>query len=243
VEAPRSAGLDGLARSVLATPRAIAGGIGLLRRSPVLLALVAVELFWGFGMVCFESLLPARLVEILGGTGPAAAIAGPAAAVAWLASAAGSSVMPWLARWLGTAPAAALMRIVQGAAVAGMGLFAGAAGVLAAYLACYAVHGASGAAHMTLLHRQAHGAVRATVVSLNSMVSQPAGALGFVVLTAIADAASISTAMYVGAVVLAVAAPLYLPAWRQSRARRAAGTRPDEEALGEDTSGTASAAV
>jgi hypothetical protein len=37
--------------------------------------------------------------------------------------------------------------------------------------------------------------VRATVVSLNSMVSQPAGAVGMIVLTAIADAASISTAL------------------------------------------------
>lgn len=63
--------------------------------------------------------------------------------------------------------------------------------------------------------------MRATVVSLNSMVSQPAGAVGMIVLTAIADAASISTALYVGAVVLAVAAPLYWPAWRQARRKKA----------------------
>jgi MFS family permease len=220
-ETPPSTGLRGLARSVLATPRAIAGGVGLLRRSRVLLALVGVELFWGFGMVCFESLLPARLVEIAGSTERAAAITGPAACAAWLASAAGSVVTPWLGRRLGTAPVAALMRILQGIAVAGMGLFAGVAGILAAYLASYAVHGASNAAHMTLLHRQVEGPVRATVVSLNSMVSQPAGAIGIIVLTAIADAASISTALYVGAVVLAVAAPLYLPAWRQARRKNA----------------------
>jgi hypothetical protein len=62
------------------------------------------------------------------------------------------------------------------------------------------------------------------------MVAQPAGALGIVVLTAIADAVSISTAMYVGAVVLAVAAPLYLPAWRQAAGRDAgrAGRRPGD---------------
>ncbi|HEU4422847.1 MAG TPA: MFS transporter [Pilimelia sp.] len=224
-EAPRSVGLRGVARSALATPRTIASGLGLLRRSPVLLALVAVELFWGFGMVCFEGLLPARLVEILGGTDQAAAVIGPATAAAWLASAAGAFAMPWLGRRLGIAPAAALMRLAQGAAVAGMGLFAGVTGILVAYLACYAVHGASSAAHMTLLHRQAEGPVRATVVSLNSMVSQPAGALGLVVLTAIADAASISTAMYVGAVVLAAAAPLYLPAWRQAATDSAAPRR------------------
>jgi hypothetical protein len=42
------------------------------------------------------------------------------------------------------------------------------------------------------------------------MVSQPAGALGLVVLTGIAASASTSLAMLVGAAVLAVAAPLYL---------------------------------
>ena len=91
-------------------------------------------------------------------------------------------------------------------------------GVIAAYIACNAVHGTSNAAHRILLHRQASGNVRATVVSLNSWVAQPAGAMGTIALTALADATSVSVAMYTGAVILAAAAPLYLPAWRQSRA-------------------------
>ena len=41
----------------------IGDGIGLLRASRVLLALVGVELFWGFSMVTFESLFPIRLVR------------------------------------------------------------------------------------------------------------------------------------------------------------------------------------
>ena len=41
-----------------------------------------------------------------------------------------------------------------------------------------------------------------------------------IVLTALADATSVSTAMFVGAVVLAVAAPLYLPAWREPASRK-----------------------
>jgi hypothetical protein len=49
------------------------------------------------------------------------------------------------------------------------------------------------------------------------MVSQPASALGLIALTAFADATSVAGAMYVGAVILAVAAPLYLPARRQTR--------------------------
>jgi hypothetical protein len=61
-----------------------------------------------------------------------------------------------------------------------------------------------------MLHRQVDGPYRASVLSLNSMVSQPAGALGLVLLTAIAARAGTTTAMLVGAAVLAVAAPLYL---------------------------------
>ena len=111
-----------------------------------------------------------------------------------------------------------------------MGLLAGPVGVLIAYLACYAVHGASNPLHMGLLHRQVDGPYRTSVISLNSMMAQPAGALGAVVLTALADATSVSTAMLVGAVVLAVAAPLYLPAWR---AGRTAG-RPRPSSTGAD---------
>jgi predicted MFS family arabinose efflux permease len=216
-ETPPAAGLRGVARSALATPRTIADGVGLLRRNRVLLALVAVELFWGFGMVCFESLMPVRLSEVVGGNEAAAAITGPVVAVAWIASAVGSAATPLLNRWLGVAGTAALTRVLQGLAVAGMGFFAGVVGIVAAYIACNTVHGTSNAAHMTLLHRQAEDRVRATVVSLNSWISQPAAAIGVIALTAFAQATSVSMAMYVGAIVLAVAAPLYLPAWRQSR--------------------------
>jgi hypothetical protein len=210
------------ARAARETPAAITGGFRLLRDNRVLLAIVAVELFWGFGMVTFESFTPLRLAEILGDTDQAAAITGPAASAAWLVSAAGAATVPWLGRRLGMAPAAALLRVLQGIAVAGIGLAAGVPGVIAAYLAAYLVHGASNPAHMTLLHRQVDGSLRATVSSLNSMAGLSAAAVGLVTLTALADATSLSTAMYVGGVVLAAAAPLYIPAWRQSRKREAA---------------------
>jgi MFS family permease len=221
VEQPRHTGLRAVARSTLDTPRTIAEGLRLLRHSPVLLALVCVELFWGFGMVTFEGLFPVRLADLLGGSEQAAVVTGPAMSAAWIASAAGAALTPWLGRRIGTAPTAAILRILQGLTVVGMGLLGGVVGVIIAYLACNAVHGSSNAAHMTLLHAQATSGVRATVVSLNSMFSQPAGALGAIALTALADATSVSTAMCVGAAVLAVAAPLYLPAWRQARAAAA----------------------
>ncbi|SCF26550.1 Predicted arabinose efflux permease, MFS family [Micromonospora viridifaciens] len=217
VETRPAQGAAALRASMVEAPRVVGQAIGLLRRSRVLLALVAVELFWGFGMVTFESLLPVRLAEVVGGSDRAAALLGPAGSAAWLANAAGAALTPFLLRRLGAAPAAALMRVLQGGTVVGMGLLAGPVGVLVAYLACYTVHGASNPLHMGLLHRQVDGPYRTSVISLNSMMAQPAGALGAVVLTVLADRSSVSVAMVVGAVVLALAAPLYLPAWRAGR--------------------------
>ncbi|RLK22266.1 putative MFS family arabinose efflux permease [Micromonospora sp. M71_S20] len=214
VEVRPAKGAGALWASVAEAPRMVGQAFGLLRRSRVLLALVCVELFWGFGMVTFESLLPVRLAEVVGDPDRAAALLGPASSAAWLAGAAGAALTPLLLRWLGAAPSAALLRIVQGATIVGMGLLAGPVGVLVAYLACYTVHGASNPLHMGLLHRQVDGPYRTSVISLNSMMGQPGFAVGAIVLTALADTVSVSAAMLVGAVVLALAAPLYLPAWR-----------------------------
>ncbi|WP_446213872.1 MFS transporter [Micromonospora sp. IBSANI012] len=235
VETGPAKGSGALRASIVEAPRMVGRAFGLLRRSRVLLALVAVELFWGFGMVTFESLLPVRLAEVVGNPERAAALLGPASSAAWLASAAGAALTPLLLRWLGAAPSAALLRIVQGVTVVGMGLFAGPVGVLVAYLACYTVHGASNPLHTGLLHRQVDGPYRTSVISLNSMVGQPGFALGAVLLTAIADTRSVTTAMLVGGVVLAVAAPLYLPAWR---AGRAAGAAADPGPAGPDVVGS-----
>ncbi|WP_433318399.1 MFS transporter [Micromonospora chersina] len=237
VEHRPARGAAAVRASVAEAPRMVGQAVGLLRRNRVLLALVAVELFWGFGMITFESLLPVRLAEVVGGADRAAALLGPASSAAWLANAAGAALTPLLLRRLGAAPAAALMRVLQGVTVVGMGLLAGPVGVLIAYLACYTVHGASNPLHMGLLHRQVDGPYRTSVLSLNSMMGQPAGALGAVVLTAVADATSITVAMLVGAVVLAVAAPLYLPAWRAGRRTADAAPDPGEHRPGDSASG------
>lgn len=232
VETRAARGAGALRASVVEAPRMVGQALGLLRRSRVLLALVAVELFWGFGMVTFESLLPVRLGEVVGDAERAATLLGPANSAAWLASAAGAALTPLLLRRLGAAPSAALMLLVQAGTVVGMGLLAGPVGVLVAYLACYTVHGAANPLHAGLLHRQVEGPYRTSVLSLNSMMGQPGFALGAVLLTAIADASSVTTAMLVGAAVLAMAAPLYLPAWRAGRAAER-GTSAGTGAAGE----------
>ncbi|MFI7599713.1 MFS transporter [Actinoplanes sp. NPDC049681] len=210
---PRSRrGFGALVASVRAVPGAIGGAVALLRRSRVVVALVAVEVFWGFGMVAFESLTSVRLADVLGDPDRASALMGPVGSVAWLASAAGAALVPVLARRIGAPWTGFTLRIVQGVTVAGMALLAGPAGVIAAFLLCYTVHGAANPVHSGLLHRQVEGPYRGSLVSLNSMVAQPAGALGLVVLTAIASGASLVVALLVGAAVLALAAPLYLVA-------------------------------
>ncbi|HEY7272597.1 MAG TPA: MFS transporter [Actinoplanes sp.] len=203
-------GLGALLTSVRGVPTAIGGAIGLLRRSRVIVALVAVEAFWGFGMVCFEGLMPVRLSEVVGSAERASALMGPAGSAAWLASAVGAALVPLLTRRIGAPRTGAALRILQGLAVVGMAVLAGPAGVLTAYLLCYTVHGAANPVHSGLLHRQVEGPYRASLISLNSMVSQPAGALGLVALTALATGVSVTAALLVGAVVLALAAPLYL---------------------------------
>jgi MFS transporter, DHA1 family, tetracycline resistance protein len=207
-------GMGALVASVRAVPAAIGGAVGLLRRSRIIVALIAVEVFWGFGMVSFEGLMPVRLTEVVGSAEHASALMGPVGSAAWLASALGAALIPLLARRIGAPWTGAVLRILQGVTVVGMAVFAGAAGVIAAYLLCYTVHGAANPVHSGLLHRQVEGPYRASLISLNSMVSQPAGALGLVALTALASRASVTAAMLVGAAVLAMAAPLYLIARR-----------------------------
>jgi MFS family permease len=213
----------GLAASVRQVPRTVREGAGLLRHDHVLLALVAVEVFWGFSMVTFEGLMPVRLSELVDGADQAAALMGPVSSAAWFASAAGAAVITVLSRRVGIAPAAALMRLLQAGTVVVMGVVGGPVGLVIAFLACYTVHGASNPLHMTLLHREVTGEHRTTLISLNSMVSQPAGALGIVVLTAVADGTSVATALVLGGLVLALGAPFYLPAWRREHERRTTG--------------------
>ncbi|MEV1146403.1 MFS transporter, partial [Micromonospora sp. NPDC049799] len=200
VETRPAAGSGALRSSVAEVPRMVGQAFGLLRRSRVLAALVAVELFWGFGMVTFETLLPVRLAEVVGDADRAAALLGPASTVAWLASAGAAALVPLLTRRLGAPAGAVLLHVVQGVTVVGMALLAGPVGVLIAYFLCYAVHGAANPVYKGLVHRQVDGPHRTSVLSLTSMVAMPSAAAGGVALGAVADRASVSTAMLAGAV-------------------------------------------
>lgn len=197
-------------RSIAAVPEVVAGAVRLIRASSLLTALVIGELLWGFGMIAFETLLPPRLAEVQGSVDEAASLLGPSITAAWVLSALGAAAAPWLVRRFGSGVAGFVLRIAHGTTVLCMGLAAGPVGLIVAYLANYWVHGAMNPVHYGLVHRAVESSHRATVVSANSLTSQVGGAIGGVALGALADATSISTAMYVAAAVLAAAAPLYL---------------------------------
>lgn len=180
---------------------------------PRAVGLVAVEVLWGADMIAFETFTPVRLEAVLDDAEAAAALLGPTNALAWLAAAGAAAVAPALARRAGPPLAGAAMRVAQGITVAGIALFAGAAGIVVAYVATMAVHGAANPVHQGLLHRAVTDPHhRATVVSANSLAGHMGAALGGITLGVLADATSPAVGVLTGAVLLMVAAPLYLVA-------------------------------
>lgn len=196
----------------------VRGALRLLRRSPILRALLAVEIFWAVAMVAFETLTPVRLAELAGGEDAAGALFGPASAAAWGLFALGSLLSARAATRWGVAVTAALARILNGAFVVAMGIVAGPVGLLAAYGAAYLAHGAAGPMHNTLLHRQADAGTRASVLSANSMVAGGVYSAGLLVLTALAEHTGTGAAFVVAGAFSVLGALCYLPAWRAERA-------------------------
>lgn len=209
-EPRRGQGWPAARAAVRSVPTVTREAVDLIRASHLLVALVTAELLWGFGMFSFETLLPPRMAELAGGADDAARVLGPVITAAWVLSALGAAMAPRLVRRFGAPPAAFGLRIAHGIAVAGMAWAGGVAGLVVAYLACYWAHSATAPIHYGMVHRSVEASHRATVVSANSLTSQVGGAISGIVLGALADSTSVTTAMFVSAVVLAAAAPLYL---------------------------------
>ncbi|NHA67425.1 MFS transporter [Phycicoccus sp. CMS6Z-2] len=206
-------------------PAVVAGGIGLLRTNRVLLALVGVEVFWSVGMIAFETLMPVRLSELVGGEARAGALIGPVSAAAWGLFAAGSAGAALLARRIGVTRTAIASSVARAAAVVVMGLVAGPVGLVTAFLVVYTLHGTGGPVHATLLHREAEAHNRTTVLSINSMVAGGAFSLGMLALGPLAEATSTATGIVVAGTFSVLGAALYLPALRRERAMPAVRAR------------------
>jgi MFS family permease len=212
-----SQGLHRAVRSAREAPRVVVGGLRLLGANRVLLALVLVEVFWAIGMIAYETFLPVRLAEIVGGETRAGALMGPVSAAAWALFAVGSSLAAVLSRRVGVAWTAIASALARAAFTVVMGLTAGAVGLITAFLLVYTLHGTGGPSHATLLHRQAEPRNRTTVLSMNSMVAGGSFSLGLLALGPLADATSTSTGIVVAGALSVLGAALYWPALRQER--------------------------
>jgi MFS family permease len=226
-EAPRGEGPAGKRAwaSVRSTPTVLRDGLGLVRRNRVLAGIVGVEVFWGAGMVVFEQFQPIRLAELLGSETAAGVWSGPVGAAAWGVFAVGSALAGMLSGRIGVARTAILARVLNGLGAVAMGLVAGPVALVAAYLVTYTLHGACGAPHMALLHREASSANRATVLSLNSLVAFASAAALSPALGHLAGATTTQTAMIAGGAFSVLGALCYLPAYRKERTPAAVGVR------------------
>ncbi len=212
-----SRGLHRAVASAKDAPKVVAGGLRLLGSNRVLLALVLVEVFWSIGMIAFETFMPVRLSELVGGETRAGTLMGPVSAAAWGLFAVGSSFAAVLARRVGVAWTAIVAMVARAAFTVVMGLMAGPIGLVTAFLVVYTLHGTGGPVHATLLHRQAESRNRTTVLSMNSMVAGGAYSLGLLVLGPLAAATSTATGILVAGAFSVAGAALYWPARRQER--------------------------
>jgi MFS family permease len=211
------------ASSARRAPAAVAGGLRLMRHSRVLRALLLVEVFWAAAMVVFESLMPIRLGEILGSEARAGALMGPVGSVGWAVFAGGAALAGLAARRVGVARTALVARVLNGLGAVWMGLVAGPAALVVAYLVTYGLHGAGGPVYNALLHREASAANRATVLSMASMLGFASYAVASPALGWTAQGVSTPTAMVVGGAFSVLGAVCFVPALRREKALAAQG--------------------
>jgi MFS family permease len=214
-----STGLRAARESAREAPVVVRDGLRLLAGNRVLLGIVLVEFFWCVAMVVFESFQPIRLAEMLGSEDRAGALMGPVASVGWGVFALGSALAGLASARIGVSRTAIVARLLNGLGAITMGLVAGPAALVTAYLFTYTLHGAGGPMHSTLLHREAEARNRATVLSMNSMVAFGAFTVSAPLIGALASATSNQVAMVTAGAVSLLGAAGYLPARRAERRR------------------------
>lgn len=203
-------GLAPVAGALAGAPRVVAETVGLVRRSRVLAALVAVELSWGFGLTAVELFSAPRLVDLIGDATSGVATYAVAASAGWAVSALGSALTDRSTRLAGSpARLGAWLRIVQGATAAVVAVVGGPGALVAGYLGFYLAHGPANVVHFGLLHRATGPRHRTTVLSANSLVGRLGGVAAALGLGVVADGSGPGAALAIGAVVLAAAFPLY----------------------------------
>jgi MFS family permease len=201
------------------TPTVIKGGLLLLGRNRVLMGIVLAEVFWSIGMITFESFMPLRLEEMVGSAQEAGALVGPVSAAGWGLFSVGAWLAGTTSTRVGVARAAILGRVLNALGAVVMGLVTGPAGLIAAYLFTYSMHGMNGPPHAALLHREAEAKNRSTVLSINSMMAFLAFGVAGPIFGLMADRVSLAAAMVTAGAVSILGAFFYLPARRAEKTR------------------------
>jgi MFS family permease len=204
-------------QSAKEAPGVVRDGLGLLRHNRILRGLVMVEVFWSVAMVVFETFQPIRLAEMLGSEEQAGALMGPVASAGWGVFALGAALAGLLSKRLGVARTAILARTLNSLGAVVMGLVAGPAALVAAYLLTYGLHGGNGPMHSALLHREAQARNRATVLSMNSMMAFAAFSIASPLLGVLAEGSSNQVAMVTAGAVSLIGVLCYRPARRRER--------------------------
>lgn len=213
-------------QSAKEAPTVVREGLGMLRANRILRGLVAVEVFWSIAMVVFETFQPIRLAQLLGSQTEAGALMGPVASAGWAVFALGAALAGLSSRRIGLARTAILARVLNSLGAVVMGLVAGPAALVTAYLFTYGLHGTGGPAHSALLHREASARNRATVLSMNSMMMFSAYSVAAPLLGLLADHTSNQVAMVTAGLVSVLGALCYLPARRHERRAALAAEEP-----------------
>ncbi|MEV4620482.1 MFS transporter [Asanoa sp. NPDC049573] len=196
-------------------PATVSGGLRLGLRDGVLARLLLAGAGVGVALAAIELLTPGWLAGLVGDPARGATTYATVAAAGFGASAVGSLLGPWVQRRLGSAVRAGMAGIALGAAallgvaVAGPALHGAVAGVTviaAAYLLLFVGLGITAAPQAAVLHARVAAGERATVVSVQSLALQAAGALGSVCFGWLATTRGAAFAFGVAGAALAAAA-------------------------------------
>jgi MFS family permease len=181
---------------------------GSLRTSRTVRLLLATGAGLGIAIATVETLWQPRLGELVGGAADDTALFGVLSAVAMLAVAGGSSVTPRLSRRVGGEARTlyALAAIAGAVAVAGLALAGAPLPFAIAFVGFYATMGVIEPLHLELLHESVPSEVRATMLSVGSLVEQLGGVASSLTLPRLAAGAGIPAAWWVLTGVLAAVA-------------------------------------
>ncbi|GAA0417028.1 hypothetical protein Acor_64180 [Acrocarpospora corrugata] len=198
-------------------PVAVRGGFGVTVRDRGVGRLLLVSVGLGVMLNAIEMLTPGRLAVLTGGVETGSTAYAVVAAVGFAANGVGGALAPWFARRFTTSERAAIAgTVVTAIAVGGLAwsvVLIGSAGMIGAgsgYVAIFAGLSLSEVIRMELLHRRVVSGMRATVLSVNSLLLQAGGTVSAVALGALATTTGVGWAWAACAATTLLLALLYV---------------------------------